>query len=165
MHTVQLGIENPIAIRYPRGKGVLFDWKVPFSEIAIGKGQLIKQGSKIAVISIGHIGNKIIDICKTIQNSNDIAHYDMRFVKPLDQDLLHTICKKFDIIVTIEDGTITGGFGSAVLEFIQENNYQNKKVKRLGIPDYFIEHGSNDTLLNSIALDRKSIKEVLESFR
>ena len=165
MYTAQLGLSNPIVIRYPRGTGVLLDWRAPYSKITIGKGNLIKQGSKIAVISIGHIGNIIIDICKTIHNKSDIAHYDMRFVKPLDEDLLHTICKKFDIIVTIEDGTITGGFGSAVLEFIQEHNYQNKHIKRLGIPDHFIEHGSNDALLNSIALDRKSIKEVLESFR
>ncbi len=165
MYTAQLGLKLPIAIRYPRGRGVLLDWKKPYSEIAIGKGQLIKHGSKIAVITIGAIGNMVIDVCKTMPHKDDIAHYDMRFVKPLDEDLLHTICKKFDIIVTLEDGTISGGFGSAILEFMQANNYQNKQIKCLGIPDNFIEHGSNDVLLNSIALDRKSIKQLLESFR
>ena len=164
MYTAQLGLENPIAIRYPRGKGVLLDWKAPYSKVTIGKGQLIKQGSKVAVISIGAIGNIIIDVCKSIPDKEKIAHYDMRFVKPLDEDLLHTICKKFDHIVTIEDGTISGGFGSAVLEFIHKYNYQNKQIRRLGIPDNFIEHGSNDILLNSINLDRKSIQQLLESF-
>ncbi len=164
MYTSQLGLENPIAIRYPRGKGVLLDWKAPYSKVTIGKGQLIKQGSKVAVISIGAIGNIIIDVCKSIPDKEKIAHYDMRFVKPLDEDLLHTICKKFDHIVTIEDGTISGGFGSAVLEFLHKYNYQNKQIRRLGIPDNFIEHGSNDILLNSINLDRKSIQQLLESF-
>ena len=164
MYTAQLGLENPIAIRYPRGKGVLLDWKAPYSKVTIGKGQLIKQGSKVAVISIGAIGNTIIDVCKSIPDKEKIAHYDMRFVKPLDEDLLHTICKKFDHIITIEDGAISGGFGSAVLEFIHKYNYQNKQIRRLGIPDNFIEHGSNDILLNSINLDRKSIQQLLESF-
>jgi len=164
MYTAQLGLENPIAIRYPRGRGVMTDWKIPYSKLEIGKGRLIEQGSKIAVLSIGDIGNQIIDIFKTIRNKDQIAHYDMRFVKPIDEDLLHIICKKFDAIITIEDGTIIGGFGSAILEFIHKHNYQNKLVKRLGVPDYFVEHGSNDLLLNSIALDRKSIQEVLESF-
>ncbi len=164
MYTAQLGLENPIAIRYPRGKGVLLDWKVPYSKVTIGKGQLIKQGSKVAVLSIGAIGNVIIDVCKSITHKEKIAHYDMRFVKPLDEDLLHTICKKFDHIITIEDGAISGGFGSAVLEFIHKYNYQNKQIRRLGIPDNFIEHGSNDILLNSINLDRKSIQQLLESF-
>jgi len=115
-------------------------------------------------MSVGTIGNMIIDVCKTIQYKDEIAHYDMRFVKPLDEDLLHTICKKFDTIVTIENGTISGGFGSAILEFMHLHNYHNKSVKRLGVPDNFIEHGSTDALLNSINLDRESIKQLLESF-
>ncbi len=165
MYTAQLGLEGPIAIRYPRGKGVVLDWKVPFTKIEIGKGQVVKHGSKIAVISIGAIGNTIIDICEKIAFKDEIAHYDMRFVKPLDEGLLHLIFEKFDSIITIEDGTIFGGFGSAVLEFMQNYNYQNKYIKCLGIPDHFIEHGSNDALLNSIALDRKSIQQLLESLR
>ena len=164
MYTAQLGLENPIAIRYPRGRGVLLDWQVPFTKIAIGKGRLIKQGSKIAILSIGSIGNVIIEICKSILNKDEIAHYDMGFVKPLDKEVLHEIFKKFNTIITIEDGTIVGGFGSAILEFAQENKYTNKHIKRLGIPDSFIEHGTNDELLNALNLDQKSIEELLKSF-
>jgi 1-deoxy-D-xylulose-5-phosphate synthase len=164
MYSAQLGLENPIAIRYPRGQGVTLDWQVPFSKLEIGKGQLIKQGSKIAVLSIGSIGNIIINACKSIPNSNEIAHYDMRFVKPLDKNLLHTIFQKFTNIITIEDGTILGGFGSAILEFAQENNYKNKHIKRLGIPDQFIEHGTNDQLLKVIALNEESVLKTINSF-
>lgn len=164
MYTAQLGLENPIAIRYPRGRGVLLDWQVPFTKIAIGKGRLIKQGSKIAILSIGSIGNVIIEICKSILNKDEIAHYDMGFVKPLDKEVLHEIFKKFNTIITIEDGTIVGGFGSAILEFAQENKYTNKHIKRLGIPDSFVEHGTNDELLNALNLDQKSIEELLKSF-
>lgn len=163
MYTAQLGLDMPIAIRYPRGSGVTLDWQVPFSKIELGKGQLIKQGSKIVVLSIGAIGNMIIDICEGIENKSEIAHYNMRFVKPLDQALLHTIFKKFDRIITIENGTIIGGFGSAILEFAQEHNYNNK-IKRLGIPDNFIEHGSTEELFKSISLDHESIKEIITSF-
>jgi 1-deoxy-D-xylulose-5-phosphate synthase len=164
MYTAQLGLENPIAIRYPRGRGVTQDWQVPFTKLEIGKGQVIKQGSKIAVLSIGSIGNTIVNICESINNSNEIAHYDMRFVKPLDEELLHRIFEKFDHIITIEDGTIVGGFGSAILEFAQENNYNNKHIKRLGIPDQFIEHGTNDQLLKVIALNEESILKTINSF-
>jgi 1-deoxy-D-xylulose-5-phosphate synthase len=164
MYTAQLGLENPIAIRYPRGQGVTLDWQAPFSKLKIGKGQLIKQGSKIAVLSIGSIGNEIINACENISISNEIAHYDMRFVKPLDKNLLHTIFQKFETIITIEDGTIIGGFGSAILEFAQEHNYKNKHIKRLGIPDQFIEHGTNDQLLQVIALNEESIIKTINSF-
>jgi 1-deoxy-D-xylulose-5-phosphate synthase len=165
MYTAQLGLDNPIAIRYPRGRGVTLDWQVPFSNIEIGKGRLIKEGSKIAILSVGNIGNVIIDICESIQNKEQIAHYDMRFVKPLDVDLLHHIFQKFDTIITIENGTIMGGFGTSILEFSQENNYKNNHIKRLGIPDSFIEHGNTDDLLSSINLDRKSIEEIVTSFQ
>ena len=163
MYTTQLGIENPIAIRYPRGRGVTLDWQVPFSKIELGKGQLIKQGSKIAILSIGSIGNNIIDVCKTLKNKDQVAHYDMRFVKPLDETLLHDIFQKFDTVITIEDGVIAGGFGSAILEFSQRHNYK-KTIKCLGIPDVFIDHGSTEKLFKSIALDHESMKQLLESF-
>ncbi len=164
MYTAQLGLDTPIAIRYPRGSGMILDWQQPFETLEIGKGQLIKQGSEIAVLSIGAIGNSVIEASNELSNNHKIAHYNMRFVKPLDEKLLHTIFQKFDKIITIEDGTIVGGFGSAVLEFAQENNYGNKTVKRLGIPDTFIEHGSSDKLFELIALDPISIKKVLTSF-
>jgi len=164
MYTAQLGLNSPIAIRYPRGQGVTLDWQAAFSKLEIGKGQLIKQGSKIAILSIGSIGNLIMNACESMPNSNKIAHYDMRFVKPLDKNLLHTIFHKFDNIITIEDGTIVGGFGSAILEFAQENNYKNKHIKRLGIPDQFMEHGTNVQLLKEIALDEESILKTINSF-
>ncbi len=164
MFTAQLGLDNPIAIRYPRGRSVTLDWQQSFEKIEIGKGQLIKKGSEIAILSIGTIGNTVIDAYENSSVKDKIAHYDMRFVKPLDKDLLHLIFQKFDKILTIEDGTIIGGFGSAILEFAQKHNYQNKSIKRLGIPDKFIEHGKIDELLHSISLDSKSIKKTITSF-
>ena len=164
MYTAQLGLDTPIAIRYPRGSGVILDWQQPFETLEIGKGQLIQQGSEIAILSIGAIGNSVIEAYNELSDNHKIAHYNMRFVKPLDKKLLHTIFQKFDKILTIEDGTIIGGFGSAILEFAQENNYSGKTIKRLGIPDTFIEHGNSDELFELIALDPISIKKVLTSF-
>ncbi len=164
MYTVQLGIENPIAIRYPRGIGVKQHWRVPFSKMEIGKGDIIKEGDDIAILSIGSIGNTIIKLCEEIENSERIAHYNMRFVKPLDEELLHHIFKKFNKIITIEDGSLIGGFGSAVLEFSQDHHYQNKSIKRLGIPDKFIEHGKTAELFTSIDLDFQNIKKLISSW-
>ncbi|MDY7394767.1 1-deoxy-D-xylulose-5-phosphate synthase [Aureibaculum sp. 2210JD6-5] len=161
MFTAQLGLDAPIAIRYPRGNGTTLDWQKPFSKIEIGRGQIIKEGATIAVLSIGTIGNKVIEAYADIPNIDEIAHYNMRFVKPLDEDLLHKIFKKFNRIITIEDGTVVGGFGSAVLEFAQQHQYKNRDIKILGIPDRFIEHGKTDELFNSIDLTVKDIKKVL----
>ncbi|MCG1034925.1 1-deoxy-D-xylulose-5-phosphate synthase [Polaribacter sargassicola] len=141
LYTAQLGLQNPIAIRYPRGIGNIIDWKQPFKSIEIGKGICLKEGNKTAILSIGTIAKNVSDALDLIENSNEFAHYDMRFVKPLDKNLLHNIFDKHQTIITIEDGTVKGGFGSAILEFSAENNYQNK-IKTLGIPDHFIEHGS-----------------------
>ncbi len=160
MYTVQLGIDFPIAIRYPRGKGTIIDWKQPFEKIEIGKGTCITEGEEVAVLSIGTIGNIIIELQAELV-PNHIAHYNMRFVKPLDNDLLHKIFKKHKAIVTVEDGTIIGGFGSAVLEFAAKNKYTNTTVKHLGIPDNFIEHGKVNDLFESIHLSKKSIKEFI----
>jgi len=164
MYTAQGGLEQPIAIRYPRGRGINSEWQLPFSTLEIGKGQLIKEGSKVAVLSIGSIGNSIINSCETLSNKDQIAHYNMRFVKPLDTNLLHQIFEKYEVIITIEDGVISGGFGSAVLEFSQQHQYK-KTVKCLGIPDSFIDHGSTDELFKSIDLDPESISKLLASFR
>ena len=161
MYTAQLGLDAPIAIRYPRGRGTMLDWKQPFSKLEIGKGQIIKEGSKVAVLSVGTIGNRVMEAYNDIGNTNEIAHYNMRFVKPLDEDLLHTIFKKFDHIITIEDGTIVGGFGAAILEFSQFQHYKNKNIEILGIPDQFIEHGKTDQLFNSIGLSVQNIKKAL----
>ncbi len=161
MYTAQLGLETPIAIRYPRGRGVTVDWQQPFKKLEIGKGEIIKEGSKIAILSIGTIGNTVVEAYNEYSNKDAIAHYNMRFIKPLDERLLYTIFQKFDTILTIEDGTITGGFGSAILEFSQENYYKNKSIKRLGIPDAFIEHGTVLQLQHKVGLDKESILKVI----
>ena len=143
MYTAQLEKnKSPFCIRYPRGEGVMLDWKKPFAEIEIGTGRKICDGSSVAVLSIGHVGNFVTEAFKTLNAENIFpAHYDMRFVKPLDEKMLHEIFSKFKKVITIEDGTVVGGFGSAVLEWMSENNF-SAQVKRLGIPDHFIEHGT-----------------------
>ena len=164
MFTAQLGLDGPIAIRYPRGRGVTLEWQLPFLSLELGKGELVKNGSEIAILSIGTIGNTIIEACNDLPENDKIAHYNMRFVKPLDEDLLHSVFQKFNKIITIEDGTIVGGFGSSVLEFAQQYNYQSKYINRLGIPDNFIEHGKTDELMSSIGLDLINIKKILSSW-
>ena len=162
MYTAQFGLDFPMAIRYPRGRGVNLNWQQPFKKLEIGKGQILMEGSKIAILSIGAIGNTIIEVCKELSDKDAIAHYNMRFVKPLDIDLLHSIFQKFDKIITIEDGTIVGGFGSSILEFTQDYHYKNKTIKRLGIPDQFIEHGRISELQEQLKLDKSSIKKFIE---
>ena len=156
LYTAQLGIKFPLAIRYPRGRGHIVDWIQPFEAIEIGKGQCISEGNEIAVLSFGTIGNKII----ALQNEfpkNSVSHYNMRFVKPLDEGLLHSIFHKFENIITLENGTIIGGFGSAILEFKNNNNY-SASVKTIGIPDSFVEHGNTEELFESIHLTKHHIK-------
>ena len=160
LYTSQLGLKHPIAIRYPRGRATVVDWKSPFSKLKIGKGEQLSEGHKIAILSVGTIGNTIIEIEKDF-DKDIVAHYNMRFIKPLDRNLLHEIFEKFNHIITIEDGTIVGGFGSAVLEFASENNYNSTIVKRIGVPDNFIEHGKVSELQEIIGLDKDSIiKEI-----
>lgn len=166
LYTVQLGkLENPIAIRYPRGKGNIENWQVPFEEIPIGKGRTLKEGTAIAILSIGTIGTRISEIIDTFPEieKQKIAHFNLLFVKPLDKTLLDTIFTKFDRILTIEDNTIKGGFGSSIIEFSQENNFANKRIKTLGIPDEFIEHGTTYELLQSINLDNEGIKTEIKN--
>jgi 1-deoxy-D-xylulose-5-phosphate synthase len=160
MYTAQLGIHFPLAIRYPRGRGTLVNWKLPMHTIEIGKGKCVFEGLEIAILSIGTIGNSILEIEKELP-SNKFSLYNMRFVKPLDEDLLHKIFKKYNTIITIEDGTITSGFGSAILEFASKKGYNNTKIKQLGIPDTFIEHGNNYELFNSINLSNEKILKLL----
>ncbi|MFM2047553.1 MAG: hypothetical protein RI955_99 [Bacteroidota bacterium] len=147
MYTAQLEKNKvPFCIRYPRGEGVMTDWQRPFAEIEIGKGRKICDGENVAVLSIGHVGNFVTEAFKTLNAENIYpAHYDMRFVKPLDAEMLHEIFSKFKKVITIEDGCIPGGFGSAILEWMNDNNY-TAHVKRLGIPDTFIEHGTPQQL-------------------
>ena len=157
MYTAQLPNQGPFSIRYPRGNGVMLDWKTPFEKLEIGVGRKIKDGEEIAILSFGHPGNFVLSAQETFEKEGlNIAHYDMRFVKPLDEKLLHTIFKKFNTIITIEDGCLQGGFGSAILEFMANNNYQTA-VKRLGIPDEFIHHGSQEELHHDCKYDVNAI--------
>ncbi|MCF7567404.1 1-deoxy-D-xylulose-5-phosphate synthase [Sabulilitoribacter arenilitoris] len=161
MYTAQFGLAKPIAIRYPRGKGVTIDWKQPFKKIKIGKGEQLKSGNKLAILSIGTIAQNVAEAIDLCNNKEDIAHYDMRFVKPLDETLLHTILKKHDSIVTVEDNTIKGGFGSAILEFVAFHQYKNT-IKTLGIPDTFIEHGTVNELQQTVGLGAIGLKNYFE---
>jgi len=161
MYTAQLGLEHPIAIRYPRGRGVIKEWKLPFEKISIGKGQMLKKGIKIVVLSVGHIGNMVVDVLNKIDSKKEIGHYNMRFIKPLDVSLLKSIFMDYEHIITIENGCKMGGFGSAVLEFANENEFKNK-IDVFGIPDSFVQHGAVDQLLRSVGLDEQSFKNYLE---
>ena len=163
MYTAQLGLDHPISIRYPRGRGITLNWQQPFEAIEIGKGQCLQEGKDVAVLSIGTIAKNVTDAISLIDNNFSIAHYDLRFVKPLDEKLLHSVFQKFDKIITIEDGTINGGFGSAVLEFASANNYTNT-IKILGIPDTFIHHGSVEELQQLCKIDTTSILNEIKTF-
>lgn len=160
LYTAQLGLEHPIAIRYPRGRGTKTNWKLPFKSIEIGTGNCIVEGDELAVLSIGSIGNQLIELQTELPNGK-VAHYDMQFVKPLDEVLLHQLFAKFDKIITLEDGTIKGGFGSAILEFAQRHHYQKTSILVLGIPDQFIKHGSNYELLEQIHLSKNQLKQLI----
>ncbi len=159
MYTAQLGLEQPIAIRYPRGRGVTIDWKQPFETIEIGKGVQLKEGSKIAVLSIGTMAKNVSMAIENSKHSNEMAHYDMRFVKPLDENLLHSIFKTYTTVITVEDNAINGGFGSAILEFASIHRYKTD-IKVLGIPDAFVEHGSVTQLQKSVGLDAERLTKV-----
>ena len=156
LFTAQQGLKNPIAIRYPRGFGAMIEWQKPFEEIEIGKGICLKKGTKIAVLSIGTMSSIVEQSFEFTIKKDETSHYDMRFVKPLDENLLHEIFTNHEKIITIEDGVISGGFGSAILEFASENKYKND-IKILGIPDEFIEHGSVHQLQHALGLDPKTI--------
>ena len=158
MYTAQLPDRGPFIIRYPRGSGSVVDWRCPFEEIPIGKGRKLRDGSDVAVITIGPIGVQAaaaIDSCSGA-TTNTIAHYDLRFLKPLDEEMLHEIGRKFQRIVTIEDGVRNGGMGSAVMEWMEDHGY-HPVVKRLGLPDHFVEHGTIAQLQAIVGLDKESI--------
>ena len=159
MFTAQKGLDKPIAIRYPRGRGSIKNWKTPFSDIEIGKGTQLEKGKDLAILSIGSIAS---NISKAIEGLN-FSHYDLRFLKPLDEALLHNIFKTYSKIATIEDGCIKGGLGSSILQFVSEYNYSNR-IKTLGIPDQFIEHGNVSKLQESIGLDYKSLRTFLKNY-
>lgn len=166
LYTAQLGLNHPIAIRYPRGRGVLPNWEVEnfghYEEIIIGQASQLKLGTKTAVLSTGTIGNNVILALKECNHSETIAHYDFPFIKPLDIKLLNSILNTFEKIITIEEGTINGGFGSAILEFAAAHNFKNK-IDILGVPDLFIEHGTTNQLQQLCKIDVKSLVNLFEN--
>jgi 1-deoxy-D-xylulose-5-phosphate synthase len=159
MYTASIDNAGPFTIRYPRGNGVMVDWKTPFEKLPIGKGRKICDGDEVAILTLGHVGNFAIEACKKLNSENiHPAHYDLRFAKPLDEELLHEVFSKYKKIITVEDGCIQGGVGSAVLEFMADHNY-SAQVKRLGIPDEYIEHGEQAELWAECKYDTDAIVE------
>jgi len=163
LYTAQLGLPNPIAIRYPRGRGQIVDWQKPYQKIEIGTANCLKKGTKVAVLSNGTIGTNVTLALSKIKNPDAIAHYDFAFVKPLDSRVLHEIFNTFETIITIEDGVIKGGFGSSIVEFAAENNYHTT-IKMLGIPDEFIEHGTVEELQYYCEIDVKSLETLFLNY-
>ncbi len=164
LFTAQNQKHGPFAIRYPRGRGNNIDWKQPFSEIPIGKGRKLRNGKDIAILTIGKTGLFVQKVTELLKDEASIAHYDMRFVKPLDEELLHTVFQSFKFIITVEDGSLNGGFGSAVLEFMADNDY-NSTVKRLGIPDQFITHGTQEELYKECGFDANGIIRAVQKIK
>lgn len=159
LYTAQLGLEHPIAIRYPRGYGKIKDWQQPFSKIEIGKAVTLKQGNEVAILSIGTISDNVNQAIDLAQNKKSLAHFDMRFVKPLDGELLNHIFSNFSKIITVEDGSIIGGFGSSIVEYATKNNFKND-IQIVGVPDEFITHGSILELQKEVGLDSNSLAEL-----
>ena len=160
MYTAQLPDKGPFAIRYPRGRGITVDWECPMQELPVGKGQCLKSGSDMAVISIGFIGNAAAEAIRQVEQERNvsIAHYDIRFLKPIDTELLHEVGRQFRKVMTVEVGVVSGGLGSAVLEFMADNGYR-PDVVRLGIRDRFVEHGSTRELYRMLGLDTEGLKQ------
>ena len=159
MYTAQLDGKGPFVIRYPRGNGILTNWRCPFEEIEVGTGRKLRDGDDVAVLTIGPIGNDVAKVIDEIKELS-VAHYDMRFLKPLDENILHEVGKKFRRIVTVENGVRKGGLGSAVLEWMSDHDY-DVKITRMGLPDQFVEHGTIDQLREIIGLDNESIKKAI----
>ena len=158
MFTAQLPDKGPFVIRYPRGCGVLVDWRCPLEEIKVGTGRKLKDGEDVAVLSIGPVGNN----AALAVEGTKAAHYDMRFLKPLDEDILHEVGRRFRKVVTVENGVRNGGLGSAVLEWMSDHGYQ-PQVVRLGLPDEFVEHGTVQQLLEIVGLDVESISREIRN--
>lgn len=164
MYTAQLGLSHPIAIRYPRGRGKNLNWKKPFSQITIGKARQLSQGDKIAVLSIGTIAENVHQAISMLSAEQQIAHYDLQFLAPIDTALLHEVFKKYQVIFTVEDGVLNGGMGSAISEFITKYSYNPQKVISLGIGEQFIEHGTVEELQQIVGIDPKSMAKQFERF-
>lgn len=162
MYTAQLGLELPIAIRYPRGRGVLLNWQKPMRKLEIGKAEELKKGDTIAILSTGPIGNMVKEVLNEMEDNKSVGHYNFPFIKPLDHELLKNILHTYTSIITIEDGTIVGGFGSAIVEFTNSLEI-NKNIKIFGLPDTFVEHGPVAELYKISGLDKMSLKSYVEN--
>ena len=161
MFTAQLPDKGPFVIRYPRGRGSVVDWRCPFEEIPVGKGRQLRDGSDVAVVTIGPIGVQAAEAIDELGAlASKVAHYDLRFLKPLDEEMLHEVGKKFKKIITIEDGVRKGGMGTAVMEWMSDHGY-HPAVQRLGIPDHFVEHGTVEELRRIVGIDKESIKNAI----
>ena len=157
MFTAQMEDMGPFAIRYPKGRGVMPKWKTPMERLEPGKGRMIRDGKDAAIITLGHVGNYAVEACNALEESGySVAHYDLRFLKPLDALLMHKVFGKHKNIVTVEDGALMGGMGTAVLEFMADHGY-NCRITRLGIPDHFIEQGSVAELHHECGFDTQGI--------
>lgn len=163
MFTAQLPDKGPFVIRYPRGRGVLVDWQCPLEEVPIGRGRKLSDGHDVAVLSIGPLGNVVQSVVKELRaEGTNVAHYDIRFLKPIDEDILREVGENFRRIVTVEDGVIRGGLGTAVLEYMADHDL-HPQVVRLGLPDHFVEHGTPDELYHLVGLDADAIKKAIIS--
>lgn len=161
MYTAQLPDNGPFVIRYPRGRGALTDWRCPLVELPIGRGRKLTEGSDVAVLTLGPIGNVVAEVVRELKEAGRfVAHYDMRFLKPIDQDILREVGKGYKRIVTVEDGVVQGGLGSAVVEYMADHNL-HPEVIRLGLPDSFVEHGTPEELYHIVGLDAEAIKKAL----
>ena len=163
MYTAQQPDRGTFVIRYPRGRGVQVDWRCPLEAVEVGTGRKLHEGTDVAVLSIGPIGNDVEEVISELSATNaplSVAHYDMRFLKPLDETLLHEVGQRFRRIVTVEDGVRIGGFGSAVLEWMSDHGYQ-PQITRLGLPDHFVEHGTVDELRHIVGIDKEAIMKSL----
>lgn len=164
MYTAQLPGKGTFVIRYPRGRGVLADWHCPLEEVKVGTGRKLRDGDDIAVLSVGPVGNNVVKAVGMMENDGDgisVAHYDMRFVKPLDENLLKKVAAKFKHVITVEDGVREGGFGSAVIEWMEDNG-QHLDIVRLGLPDHFVEHGTVAQLQSIVGIDAEGIRRTIE---
>jgi len=162
LYTASKGLEHPIAIRYPRGRGTVKEWKQDFKAIEIGKGLKLRDGKDLAVLSLGSISSEVEDALNTIDNSFSIAHYDLRFLKPLDESMLQSVFNRFENIITIEDGCMKGGFGDAVLDYAQTSSYKGR-IHKLGIPDEFIEQGDTKELYDLAGISSEKIKDKIKA--
>lgn len=161
MYTAQLPGKGTFVIRYPRGRGVLTDWRCPLEEVPVGKGRRMREGHEVAILSLGPIGNDVEKAIEEVAGERSVAHYDMRFLKPLDEEILHEVGRKYPYVITIEDGTRNGGLGSAVLEWMSDHGY-HPQIKRMGLPDLFVEHGTVEELRKIAGIDTGSIVSTLK---